>query len=90
MEDRRPGWCDRRSVLLKTLYRMHGDICAWASAASYDGLLHAAPPKTRIDYSYFSALSRLTHASRTSSRAPRTRSAQHEDAIRTRVGCIQQ
>jgi len=31
-----------------------------------------------------------THASRTSSRAPRTRSAYHEDVIRTRVGCIQQ
>ena len=43
MEDRRPGCSERRSVLLTTQYRMHGDICAWASAASYGGRLEAAP-----------------------------------------------
>lgn len=43
MEDKRPGSCAKRSILLETQYRMHGDICAWASQASYDGELKAAP-----------------------------------------------
>ena len=49
MEDKRPGWNERRSVLLTTQYRMHGDICEWASAASYGGLLEAAPVCVRRD-----------------------------------------
>ena len=49
MEDKRPGCNERRSVLLTTQYRMHGDICAWASAASYGGLLEAAPVCVRRD-----------------------------------------
>ena len=44
MDDRRPGRGEAHiSLLLATQYRMHGDISDWASAATYDGRLRAAP-----------------------------------------------
>ncbi|KAH8048166.1 ATP-dependent 5'-3' RNA helicase [Aureococcus anophagefferens] len=44
MDDRRPGRGEAHiSLLLATQYRMHGDISEWASAATYDGRLRAAP-----------------------------------------------
>ncbi|KAJ1457780.1 P-loop containing nucleoside triphosphate hydrolase protein [Pelagophyceae sp. CCMP2097] len=41
IEDRRPVWRDV-AILLDTQYRMHGDICGWASKASYGGRLVSA------------------------------------------------
>ena len=64
MDDARPGHGAKScSVLLKTQYRMHGTICAWASTASYGGALEAAPSCASRDL-YVAALKRSFDESR--------------------------
>jgi hypothetical protein len=73
------------------LWALEAERALGAAAAGAPRLATGAEPMLprNCRRSLCRALTRA-HASRTSSRAPRTRSAQHEDAIRTSVGCIQQ